>query len=184
MRELTTMLAEKLLLLVREAVDELPPDDPARLRWIEQGPRSENFADELLSLEVRHNDPSNPGSWRDQEVQYWPNTDLSDRKNAVQEVGGINQGYMRRFTMVLQLFYSELGLGKEVAGPAAAEMMKRIHVKLLRASRAQLRLRDDFGEQVIPTNIVKHSELLGSGSSNESNYRGRFWIEFNTEIDL
>lgn len=187
MNELTTMLQERLLSLVMDTTNALPDDDPAKLRWMEIGPRSENFADEILSCEVRHNDPSNPGGWRDSEVQYWPNTDLSNKRNPIQELGGINQGFTRRFTLVLQLFYSELGLDDTIAGPAAAQMMKRLHVAFLRAGqdrRGFMGLRDDFGEQVVATNIVKHTELLGSGSSTESNYRGRFWLEFNTEFDL
>jgi len=186
--EISYMIMQRLLRIINADLTGLDDSDPTKLRLVEIRPRSEEFADMVLSCSIATNDPDSPGGWEDVEITKYP-----QRQNAwgdnfgrnFNEIGG-GQGFERRFTLFFNLYYSEMDVSRDDAARASRIIMSRIQKALVsnHAAPAELRiagLRDDFGNLVISTDkAVKSMETTPAGSSEEVSIRGKMRLSFPT----
>jgi len=68
MNNLSINLMQTLVEIIQEQQKGLAKKDPTRLRLIEIGPKSEDFADSGLSCYIVPNDPDDPDGWCDEEI--------------------------------------------------------------------------------------------------------------------
>lgn len=177
---------QRLIRIISNDVAGLDDTDPTKLRLVELRPKSEEFADMILSCSIATNDPDNQGAWEDVEITKYP-----QRQNAwgdnfgrnFNEMGG-GQGFERRFTLFFNLYYSELDVTRDEAIVASRIIMSRIQKAIVSNHNADpdLRiagLRDDFGNLVISTDkAVKTMETIPAGSSEEVSIRGKMHLSF------
>jgi len=178
-------LMQTVLDIIHLTVTGLERDDPTRLRLVEMRPRDEGFADALLSCSISHNDPDNIEEWNDEEA-VWPGNDYNNTRRYL-EIGGLNQYFNLRFTVDFVLFFQELGLTSDAATRAAEMIMARIHHQMLiegqkRKGRfAPFFRADDFGQMLVnATRSVKRMRMLPQGSDEETFFKGKMWLQFET----
>ena len=180
-KELSSMIMEAVLDLIVNEMKELKPDDPTRLNLVELRPRSEDFAERILSLSMSPNDPDDPGGWEDVEITKWPPKQdpySQDYGKNFGEMGG-GQGFSLRFTLGMRLFYNEMGTSREEAVASSRIIIARIKTAILREREIFVRMRDDFGTQLLVWhNAVKRTETLPAGSAEETFIIAEMYLQF------
>ena len=180
-KELSIMIMDATLKLIIAEMEELEQGDPTKLNLVELRPRSEDFADRLLSLSMSTNDPDDPGGWEDVEITKWPPKQdpySQDYGKNFGEMGG-GQGFSLRFTLGMRLFYNEMGTTREEAVASARIIIARIKTAILRDNHIFRGLRDDFGAQVtVWHKAVKRTEALPAGSAEETFVNAKMYLQF------
>ena len=180
-REISILIMEAVLELIKAEMRELQTDDPARLRLIEFRPRSEDFADVYLSCSITPNDPDDPGDWEDQEITRYPSKQgvyEQDYGRNFNEMGG-GQGFDYRFSLSFRLFYNELGIPREEAISSARIIMARIKTAIMRDRVHLAGLRDDFGAKLVRWDKgVKVMETTPAGSAEETFVNAKMKLSF------
>jgi hypothetical protein len=170
-REISILIMEGILKLITAEMSELEADDPARLRLVEFRPRSEDFADQLLSCSIAPNDPDDPGGWEDTEITRYPSKQgvyEQDYGRNFNEMGG-GQGFDYRFSIGFRLFYNEMDINRETALASARIILARIKTAIMHDRIHLAGLRDDFGSQIVRWDKgVKTMETTPAGSAEET----------------
>ena len=180
-KELSIMIMDATLELIKSELSELERGDPTKLNLVEFYPRSEDFADRMLSLSISTNDPKDQGGWEDVEITKWPPKQdpySQDYGKNFGEMGG-GQGFSLRFVLMLRLYYNEMGTSREKAIAATRIIMARIKTAILRDRKVYRSLRDDFGAQVLVWHkAVKKMESLPAGSAEETFTKAKMYLQF------
>lgn len=192
MNDLSIRIMQALVQIIQDQQANLEPNDPSRLRLVEIGPKSEDFADLALTCLICPNDPDDPDGWCDEEItEPGRNFNAYSDKRLVELSGG--QNYNLRFTIFFTLFYNELGIDRQTAFEASRTMFSRIHRAIFEAGLyhgdgrgyfGPLRRSDDYGCHLVRAmNAVKRRRLTPAGSSEESFYRGKMWLQFEAYME-
>lgn len=189
MNDLSIKLMQAVVDIINEQQAGLPKNDPTRLRLVEIGPKSEEFADSGLSCYVCPNDPDDPDGWTDDEItEPGRNYNAHSNKTMLELSGGhyINL----RFTIFFTLFYNDLGVSRQVAFESSRVMFDRIHRAIFEAGLKPdgvfrpLYRSDDFGCHLVRAmNAVKKRRLIPAGSDQETFYRGKMWLQFEVYME-
>jgi hypothetical protein len=185
MKVLVIEIMQTVLDIIHQTVTGLERDDPTRLRLVELRPRAEEFADVSLSCTISHNDPDDWDKWNDEEAAA-PGSAYVYYSGKRHLETGLNQPMNLRFTVDFVLFFQDLGLTSEKAIKAAEIIMARIHHAILwegqhRGRFGPLHRGDDFGHKVVnATRAVKRMRMLPQGSDEETFFKGKMWLQFET----
>ena len=185
--EISYMIMARLLRIINHDLTGLDDNDPTKLHLVEIRPRSEEFADMILSCAIATNDPDSPNDWEDREITKYPvrqNAWGDDFGRNFNEIGG-GQGFERRFTLTFNLYFSEMNTDRDTAIRASRIIMSRIHRAIIAnhlVDDPELKiagLRDDFGNYVISSDkAVKSMETIPAGSMDEVSIRGKMRLSF------
>jgi hypothetical protein len=167
----------------------LAKNDPTRLRLVEIGPRSEEFADAALSCFICPNDPDNPDGWADEEITAPGREYNAYSDKSMLEMGG-GHYFNLRFTVFFTLFYNDLGVTRQKAFESSRIMLDRIGRAIFEAGLepegvfGKLRRGDDYGCHLVRAmNAVKKRRLIPSGSEGETFYKGKMWLQFEVYME-
>ncbi|MCP4709971.1 MAG: hypothetical protein GY869_15210 [Planctomycetes bacterium] len=192
-RPLSVELMYAILDIINQTLTGLERDDPTLLRLVEIRPRSEEFADVVLSCSVSPNDPDDPGGWLNEEAA-WPgnvyNPDAS--RSPIEMTSG--QWVNFRYTVDFTLFYQdfETPLSPEEAMVASQTILTRIHSAIIvdgeaqagKSRFAELHRGDPWGNKLVWANkAVKKSNMLPRGSAEEAFYKGKMWLQFGVYME-
>lgn len=173
---------DAVLKLITESIEGLEGDDPSKLRLVEYYPRSEEFADLMLSCSISPNDPNDPGGWADQELIDRPSFLMAPAKEYGRgklEVGGHSQHFLRRFLLELRLYYGELGVPRDEAIAAARLITGRIQRAIIADNKYLRGLKDELGARMMVWNTaVKRVETIPSGSKEETMIKAYMHLSF------
>ncbi len=188
--EISLTLIQILLNIIHQESTGLDRDDPTRLRLIEVQPRSEEFADLILSCSISPNDPDNPDDWLDEEIVSPGNKYNIQGSKSYLEIGGSGQFFNLRFTASFTLFFQDLGIDPDVALESSRLIMARIHRAVLREGSSRRGAfssayrTDDFGVRLTnASRAVKKRVMLPRGSSDEAFYKGKMYFQFEVLLD-
>ncbi|MBE7473127.1 MAG: hypothetical protein HS114_28690 [Anaerolineales bacterium] len=189
MNNLSINLMQTVVEIINEQQKGLKKNDPTRLRLVEIGPKSEDFADSGLSCYICPNDPDDPDGWADEEITE-PGRQFNTTSNkSMLELGG-GHYFNLRFTIFFTLFYNELGINRKVAFESSRIMLDRIQRAIFEAGLVpngpfgKLQRADDFGCHLVRSmNAVKKRRLTPAGSEGETFYRGKMWLQFEAYME-
>jgi len=186
MKVLVIETMKTILDVIHQTYTGLERDDPTRLRLVELRPRDEGFADAALSCVVSHNDPDNWDKWNDEEAAA-PGSDYAYYSGKRHLETGLNQPLNIRFTVEFTLFFQDIGVASDKAVTAAETILARIHYAFLVEGQIQkgkfgpLYHGDDFGHKIVnATRCVKRMRMLPQGSDEETFFKGKMWLQFET----
>lgn len=189
MNNLSINLMRTVVEIINKQQANLPKSDPTRLRLVEIGPRSEDFADSGLSCYICPNDPDDPDGWADEEItapgrQYNAYSDKS-----MLELGG-GHYFNLRFTIFFTLFYNDLGVSRKTAFESSRVMLDRIQRAIFEAGLqpngpfGKFQRGDDTKVHLVRSmNAVKKRRLIPSGSADETFYKGKMWLQFEAYME-
>jgi hypothetical protein len=175
--------------IINEQQKELSKKDPTRLRLVEIGPKSEDFADSGLSCYICPNDPDDPDGWADEEITAPGRAYNAYSDKSMLELSG-GHYFNLRFTIFFTLFYNDLGISRKKAFESSRVMLDRIQRAIFEAGLkpngpfGKLQRGDDSGFHLIRAmNAVKKRRLIPSGSEDETFYRGKMWLQFEAYME-
>lgn len=182
MGEINFMIMSSTLDIINRDLVGLPRGDSTLLRLVEFRPRSESFADVVLSCSISPNDPDNPNSWKHEQIVKWPPQQGFSQSEAGQnfnEIGG-GVGYFHRFTVDFQLFYNEIGASRDRAIESAWIILARIQSAIVKDRSVYPKIGvDDFGRKLVRWDkAVTGLEVLPKGSSEEVFIQAKMWLQF------
>lgn len=189
MNNLSINLMQTVVDIINEQQKGLKKTDPTRLRLVEIGPKSEEFADSGLSCYVVPNDPDDPDGWCDEEITAPGRQYNAYSEKTMLELGG-GHYFNLRFTIFFTLFYNDLGISRQKAFEASRIMLDRIQRAIFEAGLVpngpfgKLQRSDDHGCHLVRSmNAVKKRRLIPSGSEDETFYRGKMWLQFEAYME-
>jgi hypothetical protein len=186
---LAVQIIRVLLDIIHETHTGLEREDRSRLELIEIRPRSEEFADVPLSCSISPNDPADPIFWVDEEPVP-PGQKYNTYPVAAAQEMGLGQYFNLRYTIDFTLFFQDLNVSRDEALIASQKILSRIHRAIIEegAKRggklAALRRGDEFGHKLVrATNAVKRRLMLPRGAKEETFYKGKLWLQFETYFE-
>jgi len=163
--------------LTETLITNIPESDSSRAGLVQSGALQDDPQRYRISVMVHPNDRDNPGKWRD-ELLSSPRKEFRERllPKFFAEVGG-TIGWIRRFTIEIQCFYTKTGEEKEEARNDTYKVLSRIMATI---QDRPLRISDEMGETVI-MGLVRWSWVReGGGPPRSYIWRGKVGVEYYT----